>query len=308
MKPRYRHPDRSALVPAPRRAGALRPAAAARRSRRRQPQPRAAARPGDAGAQPRRAGAQDQARLPRLPRPRPACRRRRPAARELEETVRRDLEVSGYFEIQGPDALSAACRSPATCSRTSRPTARPATRCCCSATCGSKGDKLVFEGRVLDLGERPGGARQALQRPLLGQPADGPHLRRRGDPLPDRQAGDRPLRRSPSPPTAPAAKRSSSWTTTARTRGASPATARPRCPRPGARTAARSPTPPSSTARRASISPTWRAAASARSSPPARSTPARASRRTAAASPSPARSTATSRSSPPISAAAICAG
>src|SRR3954447_7173061 len=28
------------------------------------------------------------------------------AARELEETVRRDLDASGYFEIQGPDVLS----------------------------------------------------------------------------------------------------------------------------------------------------------------------------------------------------------
>src|SRR6185295_5999534 len=28
------------------------------------------------------------------------------AGRELEATVRRDLELSGYFEIQGPDALS----------------------------------------------------------------------------------------------------------------------------------------------------------------------------------------------------------
>src|SRR5689334_23363530 len=28
------------------------------------------------------------------------------AARELEDTVRRDLDNSGYFEIQGPDVLS----------------------------------------------------------------------------------------------------------------------------------------------------------------------------------------------------------
>src|SRR5436309_14641952 len=28
------------------------------------------------------------------------------AARELEETVRRDLDASGYFAIQGPDVLS----------------------------------------------------------------------------------------------------------------------------------------------------------------------------------------------------------
>src|SRR5688572_27611505 len=28
------------------------------------------------------------------------------AGREMEETVRRDLDLSGYFEIQGPDVLS----------------------------------------------------------------------------------------------------------------------------------------------------------------------------------------------------------
>jgi TolB protein len=73
------------------------------------------------------------------------------AGRELEETVRRDLENSGYFEIQGPDALSglaltgnvqqdlAAYRS-------------TGNQVLLLGDLRAEGDRIVFEGRVLDLG------------------------------------------------------------------------------------------------------------------------------------------------------------
>ncbi|HEV2853619.1 MAG TPA: Tol-Pal system beta propeller repeat protein TolB [Thermoanaerobaculia bacterium] len=71
--------------------------------------------------------------------------------RELEETVRRDLDLSGYFEIQGPDALSglaltgdiqkdlAAYRS-------------TGNQVLLLGDLRAEGDRVVFEGRVLDLG------------------------------------------------------------------------------------------------------------------------------------------------------------
>lgn len=73
------------------------------------------------------------------------------AGRELEETVRRDLELSGYFEIQGPDALSglaltgnvqqdlAAYRS-------------TGNQVLLLGDLRAEGDRIVFEGRVLELG------------------------------------------------------------------------------------------------------------------------------------------------------------
>ncbi len=73
------------------------------------------------------------------------------AGKELEETVRRDLEVSGYFEIQGPDVLSglaltgdvqqdlAAYRS-------------TGNEVLLLGDLRAEGDRVVFEGRVLDLG------------------------------------------------------------------------------------------------------------------------------------------------------------
>jgi TolB protein len=73
------------------------------------------------------------------------------AGRELEETVRRDLDISGYFEIQGPDVLSglaltgdvqqdlAAYRS-------------TGNQVLLLGDVRAEGDRLVFEGRVLDLG------------------------------------------------------------------------------------------------------------------------------------------------------------
>ena len=71
--------------------------------------------------------------------------------RELEETVRRDLDLSGYFEIQGPDTLSglaltgdvqkdlAAYRS-------------TGNEVLLLGDVRAEGDRIVFEGRVLDLG------------------------------------------------------------------------------------------------------------------------------------------------------------
>jgi len=73
------------------------------------------------------------------------------AGRDVEETVRRDLDLSGYFEIQGPDALSglaltgdvqkdlAAYRS-------------TGNEVLLLGEVRGEGDRIVFEGRVLDLG------------------------------------------------------------------------------------------------------------------------------------------------------------
>jgi TolB protein len=73
------------------------------------------------------------------------------SGREIEETVRRDLDLSGYFEIQGPDALSglnltgdvtkdlAAYRS-------------TGNEVLLLGDVKAEGDKIVLEGRVLDLG------------------------------------------------------------------------------------------------------------------------------------------------------------
>lgn len=73
------------------------------------------------------------------------------SGREIEETVRRDLDVSGYFEIQGPDALSglnltgdvakdlAAYRS-------------TGNEVLLLGDVKAEGDRIVLEGRVLDLG------------------------------------------------------------------------------------------------------------------------------------------------------------
>ncbi|MEA2604999.1 MAG: TolB protein [Acidobacteriota bacterium] len=72
------------------------------------------------------------------------------AARELEETVRRDLDLSGYFVIQGPDVLSGLAL-----------TGDPQKDLAAYASTGNEalllgdvkneGDRLVFEGRALDI-------------------------------------------------------------------------------------------------------------------------------------------------------------
>ena len=73
------------------------------------------------------------------------------SGREIEETVRRDLDLSGYFEIQGPDALSglsltgdvqkdlAAYRS-------------TGNEVLLLGDVKAEGDRIVLEGRVFDLG------------------------------------------------------------------------------------------------------------------------------------------------------------
>ena len=98
---------------------------------------RAAAR-GDAGAQPRRRGARSSSPSPPSA-ARPARRRGgavRPGAGGDGAARPRRL---GLLRDPGAGRALRGSRSPATCSRTSRPTARPATRCCCWATCARKG-------------------------------------------------------------------------------------------------------------------------------------------------------------------------
>ncbi len=73
------------------------------------------------------------------------------AARELETTVRRDLDVSGYFEIQGPDALSGLALS-GDVQKDLGAYRSTGNEVLLLGDLRSEGDKLVFEGRVLDLG------------------------------------------------------------------------------------------------------------------------------------------------------------
>ncbi len=112
------------------------------------------------------------------------------AGRELEETVRRDLETSGYFEIQGPDRLSGLAltgnvqqdlRGLPLDRQPDSAAGRPA----------GGGGPARLRGACARPGERPGGARQALPGAVQRQPADRPYLRRRGHPLPDRPARNR---------------------------------------------------------------------------------------------------------------------
>jgi TolB protein len=71
--------------------------------------------------------------------------------RELEETVRHDLDLSGYFEIQGPDALSGLALSGDV--QKDLPAYRSTgNEVLLLGDMRTEGDKLVFEGRVLDLG------------------------------------------------------------------------------------------------------------------------------------------------------------
>jgi TolB protein len=73
------------------------------------------------------------------------------AARELEGTVRRDLELSGYFAIQGPDQLSGLALSGDVQADLAayRSTGNEVLLL---GDLREEGDKLVFEGRVFDLG------------------------------------------------------------------------------------------------------------------------------------------------------------
>jgi TolB protein len=73
------------------------------------------------------------------------------SGRGLEETVRRDLELSGYFEIQGPDVLSGLPLSGNVQQdlATYRSTGN---EILILGDVRAEGDRIVFEGRVLELG------------------------------------------------------------------------------------------------------------------------------------------------------------
>jgi TolB protein len=70
---------------------------------------------------------------------------------ELEETVRHDLDLSGYFEIQGPDALSGLALS-GDVQKDLAAYRSTGNEVLLLGDMRTEGDKLVFEGRVLDLG------------------------------------------------------------------------------------------------------------------------------------------------------------
>ena len=100
-----------------------------------------------------------------------------------------DLEASGYFEIQGPAALSVLRLTGEWQQRPASSTARSATRCCCVGDVRAGGGPVVFEGRLFDLAAASRSSPSATAAPSRGAPHR-PHLRRRGHPLPDRPAGD----------------------------------------------------------------------------------------------------------------------
>src|SRR3954447_9190026 len=70
---------------------------------------------------------------------------------ELEQTVRHDLDLSGYFEIQGPDALSGRALS-GDGQKDLAAYRSTGNEVLLLGDMRMEGDKLVFEGRVLDLG------------------------------------------------------------------------------------------------------------------------------------------------------------
>lgn len=75
----------------------------------------------------------------------------RGAGTEIEETLRRDLDISGYFEIQGPNVLSGL---PLTGNvQQNLPTYRSTgNEVLVLGDLKTEGDRIVFEGRALDLG------------------------------------------------------------------------------------------------------------------------------------------------------------
>jgi TolB protein len=73
------------------------------------------------------------------------------AERELEETLRRDLGFSGYFEIQGPDVLSGLALS-GDVQQDLAIYRSTGNEVLLLGDVRTEGDRLVFEGRVLDLG------------------------------------------------------------------------------------------------------------------------------------------------------------
>lgn len=83
----------------------------------------------------------------------PAFRGQAPggAGREIEETVRRDLDFSGYFEIQGPDVLSGLSLT-GDIQRDLAAYRSTGNQVLLLGDLRAEGDRVVFEGRVLDLG------------------------------------------------------------------------------------------------------------------------------------------------------------
>ena len=73
------------------------------------------------------------------------------AGRELEETVRRDLDLSGYFEIQGPDVLSGLALT-GDVQKDLAVYRSTGNEVLLLGDVRGEGDRIVFEGRVLDLG------------------------------------------------------------------------------------------------------------------------------------------------------------
>ncbi|HSS76384.1 MAG TPA: hypothetical protein VLV54_06525, partial [Thermoanaerobaculia bacterium] len=73
------------------------------------------------------------------------------AARELEETVRRDLDTSGYFEIQGPDVLSG-LHLTGDVQKDLAAYKSTGNEVILLGEVKSEQDRLVFDGRVLDAG------------------------------------------------------------------------------------------------------------------------------------------------------------
>ncbi|HEX6898616.1 MAG TPA: Tol-Pal system beta propeller repeat protein TolB [Thermoanaerobaculia bacterium] len=72
------------------------------------------------------------------------------AARELEETVRRDLDFSGYFEIQGPDVLSG-LRLTGNVQEDLPVYRSTGNQILLLGDARAEGDRVVFEGRLFDL-------------------------------------------------------------------------------------------------------------------------------------------------------------
>ncbi|HEX4963119.1 MAG TPA: Tol-Pal system beta propeller repeat protein TolB [Thermoanaerobaculia bacterium] len=73
------------------------------------------------------------------------------AARELEETVRRDLDASGYFEIQGPDLLSG-LHLTGDVQKDLAAYKSTGNEVILLGEVKGEEDRLVFDGRVLDAG------------------------------------------------------------------------------------------------------------------------------------------------------------
>ena len=147
MKPRFAISDRSCFVPAPRRAGALAAQQRPRRSRRQSCSPaQPAGEPGHAGARPRRAVRKIKLAFPAFRSLGQLTGAAAARSHELEADGAARPRRLRLLRDPGSGRALRAARSPATCRRTSRPTARPATRCCCSATCGPRGTSWSSRG------------------------------------------------------------------------------------------------------------------------------------------------------------------